>query len=312
MKKLLFLGAAIALLSGQLIYAQTHHWPLKADLNDVVGDLNGTNNGVTFQDDAVRGPVAYFEGTSAYANLPSFVNGLTEMTIACWWRMDESRVWARIYSFGHGDQTEPKDVLMVIPVSGAADNPYRFTLSNPDGAWYDIDIPKSIIDVQLDTWYYSVVVLKPDSIIFYHDDQLVFAESGFTRAFGTITDTENAIGKSFWPDPLWKGALSDLRVYDTGLSQSEVVALYNETVATGINDSKARPDDAVIYSYLDKIDVRMNKPVTDEVVSVYSITGALLAEKPLSEINQISFRSGVYIVRVEGSSTSQASKVFVK
>ena len=97
----------MAFLCGMTLSAQVHHWPLTENLNDVVGDLHGTNNGVTFENDAVRGPVAYFEGTSAYANLPSFANGMTEITIACWFRMDESRVWARIYSFGEGDQTEP-------------------------------------------------------------------------------------------------------------------------------------------------------------------------------------------------------------
>jgi len=168
MKRLLFLIAILAFVGGQLSAQLIHHWPLAGDLNDVVGDKHGTNNGVTFEVDAVMGSVAYFEGESAYANLPSFVNGLTEISVACWFRMDESRVWARIYSFGTGDQTEPKDCMMVIPVSGN-NNMYRFTLSNPGDVWYDIDFPMEIVDIQLDTWYHSIAVLKPDSIILYHD-----------------------------------------------------------------------------------------------------------------------------------------------
>jgi hypothetical protein len=288
-----------------------HHWPLTADLVDAVGDLDGTNNGVTFVNDAVRGPVAYFEGSSAYANLPSFVNGLTEMTIGCWFRMDESRVWARIYSFGTGDQTEPKDVLMVIPVSGNQDM-YRFTLSNPDGAWYDIDFPKEIVDIGLDTWYHSIVVLKPDSIILYHDGVQIFAESGFDRAFGTIEDNQNALGKSFWPDQLWKGALSDLRVYKSALTQAEAVDLYQATKITGISRKEVQKDVPLVYSDYSRIGVVLDQPAYDEVVSVFSVTGSLVARKPVPEIGSLTFETGIYIVRVQGSKVNYATKVFVK
>ena len=278
--------------------------------DDVVGELNGTNIGITFEDDAVRGPVAYFNG-EAYGKLPQFVNGLTEITIATWFRMDEVRIWSRIYTFGTGDQSEPKDVLMVIPTSGN-NGMYRFTLSNPGSAWYDIDFPEDIVSLELETWYYSVVVLKPDSIILYHNDTQIFAESGYDRAFGTINDVENAIGKSFWPDPLWKGALSDLRVYNTALSQAEVEALYNETLPTGISRSQAGANVPVIYSKDKQINVKLDNSRNDEVVSVYNVTGALVARKPVTEIQSVSFNTGVYIVRVAGSQVNYATKVFVK
>lgn len=317
MKKHLFLFAVIAFVGGQFLSGQDHHWPLTTDLTDVVGGLNGTNNGVTFENDAVRGPVAYFNG-DVYANLPSFIEGLTEITIGCWFRMDEVRIWSRIYSFGRGDQTEPKDVMMVIPVSDAtepdSDPPhkmFRFTLKPLGDQWYDIDFPKSKVDIQVNTWYYSTIVLKPDSIIVYHDGVQVFAESGYPNAFGTIADSENALGKSFWPDPLYKGAISDLRVYNSALSEAEVAALYEATSPTGIENhlSENAPN---VYSYLDKIHVELNHPYTDEVVSVYSTTGALVAEIPVPEIGLMNFRSGIYVVKVEGSKVSHAVKVFIK
>lgn len=312
MRKLLFLGAMLTLICGLTLSAQTHHWPLTENLNDVVGELHGTNNGVTFEEDAERGPVAYFEGESAYANLPSFVNGLTEITVAIWFRMDESRVWARIYSFGEGDQTEPKDCMMVIPVSGN-ENMYRFTLSNPGGTWYDIDFPMEIVDVQTGTWYQSTVVLKPDSIILYHDGEQIFAEGGFERAFGTLNDVENALGKSFWPDPLWKGALSDLRVYDSALTPAEVKALYDETsTVSGISEKDLNKNVPLIYTDQNRIGVKLDQPGYDEVVSVFSVTGSLVAQKPVSQIGAISFNTGIYIVRVVGSKVNYATKVFVK
>ncbi|MEN8155607.1 MAG: LamG-like jellyroll fold domain-containing protein [Bacteroidota bacterium] len=319
MKKNLFLLAAIALLSGQILSAQDHHWPLETDLNDVVGILDGTNNGVSFENDAVRGDVCYFNG-EGYANLPSFINGNgTDLTVAVWWRMDEKQVWSRIYTFGTGDQSEPKDVMMVIPTSGAveegsdpAHNMYRFTLSDPAG-WIDADFYKEEVDVALDTWYYSVVVLKPDSVIVYHDNTRILAESGLTsRSIGEMSDVENALGKSFWPDALWKGALSDLRVWNSALTYEEVMALYSSTMPTGVSEKSIDEDAPNVYSYLDKIAVDLNEPYTDEVASVYSITGALIAEKPVPEISQVTFNTGIYIVNVHGSRVNHATKVFVK
>ena len=318
MKKHLFLFAVVAFLGGQFLSGQSHHWPLTADLTDAVGGLDGTNNGGTFEEDAVRGPVCYFNG-DVYANLPSFINGLTEITVACWFRMDEVRIWSRIYSFGKGDQTDPKDVMMVIPVSDATEpgsdpehKMFRFTLKPVGDQWYDVDFPKALVDLQLDTWYYSTIVLKPDSIIVYHDGLQIFAESGYPNPFGTMEDTENALGKSFWPDQLFKGAISDLRVYDTGLSEAEVLALYNETSpSTGIED-KISENVPKVYSYLNKISVELNQPYTDEVVSVYSLTGALIAEKPVPAISQEAFSTGVYIVKVSGSEVNYSTKVFVK
>lgn len=312
MRKHLFLCAAIALFCGQFLSAQMiHHWPLASNLEDAVGDLDGTNNGVSFEMDTQRGEVAYFDGESAYANLPSFVNGLDEITVAIWWRMDESRVWSRLYSFGEGDQTEPKDVMMVIPVSGNNDQ-YRFTLSDPDGPWYDIDIPQDIIDLELGTWYFSCVVLKPDSIIIYHDRNQVFAESGFSRPFGTLNDSENALGKSFWPDPLWKGALSDLRIYDEGLSKEEVFALYDETVATGVNELRTKQDEPMVYADLNRIRVKLNQGYSDEVVSVYNLAGVLIERKPVPQISSALFNEGLYIVNVSGTRVNFTTKVFVK
>lgn len=234
--------------------------------------------------------------------------------------MTEKRVWARIYTLGLGDQSEPKDVFMWIPVSGAEEagtdpihNMFRFTLTDPAG-WLDLDFPKAIIDLQLDTWYQSVVVIKDDSLKLYHDGVVFFAESQMTtRTIGELDDKENALGKSFWPDDMWKGGLSDLRFYDSALTDAEVLTLYNETnIVVGIEEAQSMESAVNVYSYLDKIYVELHHQYTDEVVSVYNMTGALVAERPLPEIGQMNFNTGIYVVKVAGSSFSHSTKVFIK
>lgn len=300
MKKNVLLFAAV-LLMGSLAVAQDYHWPLKANLDDVVGGKNGTNFGVTFENDATRGNVAVFNGET-YAKLPSFVNGLTEITIAVWYRMDEKRVWSRIYSFGKGDQSEPKDVMMVIPASGRVEpdsdpehNMYRFTLSDPSGPWYDIDFSKAEVDVQLNTWYQSTVVLKPDSIILYHNDVQIFAEGGFIRPFGTLEDIENALGKSFWPDQLWKGALSDLKVWKKALTKNEVVANYNGTTTAISNSYTSKLS---MFGFNNRIFIENNALTQNAQVSVINLAGITIAKKPIDEIKEMNFSSGIYLVQV--------------
>jgi hypothetical protein len=291
------------------------HWPLTENLNDVAGGKNGTNNGVSFQNDPVRGPVAFFSG-EGFARLPSFIQGIsTDITVSVWFRMDVVAPWSRIYTFGRGDLSEPKDVFMVIPVNGAGNptrNWFRFTLSYPGNPWYDVDIDTTIVKINTNQWYYSTVVLKPDSCILYINDKVIFAESGFTRVIGTLQDTENALGKSFWPDPLWKGALSDLRVYTSALTRDQVRALYNATKPTNISDTPTVYYPPDIYGSMNKITVRLHEPYTDEMVSVYSMTGALVDKRPATEIEKVSFKPGIYLVRVLGSNVNHTSKVFVR
>lgn len=304
-----------ALLGAQFMMAQDYHWPLASDLTETKAGKNGTNFGVTFQNDAVRGNVATFDGNS-YAKLPQFVKGSTAITVAIWWRMDEIRPWSRIYSFGKGDQTEPKDVMMVIPVNGAGapvQNFYRFTLSDPAGPWVDADIDPQDLNIQLNQWNYSVVVVKEDSIIFYHNDIQVFAEGGFTRKIETLDDTENALGKSFWPDALWKGALSDLRVYKSGLTENQVKALYNQTKG-GANaaPSVKSENDPVITVSNNRINVILKQPDENAIVNVYGIAGDLICRKSIADLSNTTMNNGLFLVKVESNSAIYTKKVIVK
>lgn len=314
MKKILTLVALVALAFG--IQAQDHHWPLTSDLSDVVGGLDGTNNGLEFEEDDERGPVAEFDGENAYANLPSFLYGLDEVTIAVWYRMDEVRPWSRIYSFGHGDQSEPKDVMMVIPVNGAGgdvDGFYRFTLSDPDGPWYDIDLDPETVPINVGEWHYSTVVLKADSIILYHDDYQIFAEGGFVRHFGTLDDSENALGKSFWPDQLFKGAMSDLRVYNSALSSGEVAELYATTKdgqTTAVNTVKIA--DPKVFVRNGAINVKLNSADQTGNVTVYRLDGSKVSTSTVESINATQLSQGIYLVNVRNSEVNYSTKVVIR
>jgi hypothetical protein len=201
-----------------------YHWPLTEDVSEVENGLDGTNEGATFVSDAVMGSVAEFK--TGFISLPSFMSGLDEMTISIWFRMDEALIWARIYSLGLGPaQGDPnyREGFWLVPFSGW-DQKMGLEMTNPTGHWY-----QAIADDTINTkkWYHSTVVFTEEEVVGYLNGEEIFS-TVTPVPFNTINDTENYLGKSYWPDALWDGAMTDLRVYAKGLTSEEVVALYEE------------------------------------------------------------------------------------
>jgi hypothetical protein len=318
MKKILLFAVA-ALFSAQFLNAQDYYWPLKADLKDTKGGLVGVNHGLQFKTDAVRGDVAYFDGNS-YANLPSFIKGNAEISIAIWFKMDSIRPWTRIYSFGKGDQTEPKNLVTVIPVNGLPEAEttsgwYRVTATK-DGPWLDADIDPELVKVEVGKWYYSTLVIKSDSIIGYFNDQVVLEEE-FAKDAANMDDSNNALGKSFWADKFWCGALSDLRIYKKALTKADVVKLYNDTKGTGVEPPvttgvKEVEKVAKVYATNKHIVVELVNATPNAVVSVYNVTGSLLQAGSVDFIRSQSFSTGIYVVKVSGANGTSVSKVVVE
>ncbi len=294
-----------------LAHGQAHRWPLTSNVNDTIGLLNGTNHGVTFQADPERGSVAIFNGSS-YLNVPSFINGHSELTLSIWYRMDVAQIWARVYTFGNGDQVEPKDIMHFVPINGCCApelNWYLFTMSNPGLPWYDLNVDTSLTNLKVGQWNHQAVVIKTDSVLIYHNGTRVRSQGGVTRDISTMVDTSNALGKSFWPDALWNGAISDFRVYYSPLTEGEVGDIYSgvTSIRPAINEISTR-----IYAFGNQIKAELSIPATDEKMEVYTLMGAKVAEIKLKDQSEVRlFEDGIYLVKVEGSHTHQAKLVRV-
>jgi len=313
MKKLFFAFLALVLTS-QFAKAQDNYWPLTSDLTDTKGGLNGTNHGVQFTADAVRGNVAFFDGSS-YANLPSFIQGNPEISVAVWFKMDQVQPWARIYSFGSGDQSEPKNVMMVVPVTGAGDpvkNWFRFTITNSTGPWLDADVDTAETNVKVGEWYHTVMIFTGDSVIGYFNNKRIIEEA-YVTDLSDKDDLQNALGKSFWPDAMWKGALSDLRVYKSKISDADVNTIYNETyIGPSAVASVKAENSPVVYSEGKSIKVALKHAVQNATVSIYGLAGNLIAKKDVSSISSQKLNSGIYLVQVAGNGLSYKTKVVIK
>ncbi|WP_082461943.1 LamG-like jellyroll fold domain-containing protein [Agromyces sp. Leaf222] len=78
-----------------------------------------------------------------------------------------------------------------------------------------------------DRWYSVTTVLDgaADTLAFYIDGVKVGQTATTLEPSSITTQTVNAIGRSPWPDPFYKGEVSAFRAYDRALSAAEVAAV---------------------------------------------------------------------------------------
>ena len=82
-------------------------------------------------------------------------------------------------------------------------------------------------------------------------------------------------------------------------------------MATGAEKVTTHAETPNIFARHGRIIIEMNQPIQYETVSVYSVTGALIAEKPVHEISNLILNDGIYLVKVQGSKVNHTAKVLV-
>lgn len=99
-------------------------------------------------------------------------------------------------------------------------------------------------------WYSltSVIDGTAGTLSFYVDGKNVATTPTAIKPSSITNQTLNAIGRSPWPDPFYKGEVSTFRVYDRALSGTEVAAV--STVDAGLHASTFTP---LVNSILDGV-----------------------------------------------------------
>lgn len=219
MKRTFIFLMLISLTFGLNLKAQDHHLPLTSDVNDVIGTLNGTNNNVTFATDAERGDVAVFNGTDAYIDIPSFVNGKEAVTIAVWYKADYTTEWRSLWEIVE----DPDNKLRYIPSNGIDGKTELVHKTQADG---DLMWPGAYTFAQGE-WQHSVVTISSNKVTVYVDGQKAFEKNSVENLLN-LNDIGNYLGRNTWGD-YFLGSMSDFRVYNKALTDTEVAKLYVET-----------------------------------------------------------------------------------
>jgi endoglucanase len=189
----------------------------------IFDDASGKDRAATAVGSVTREPgrigsAVVLDGRDAHLTLPDgVVSELGDFTIAAWVRVDEPRVWARLFDFGNGANS----YMNLVPTSGSGSS-VRFAIKTEAGQ----QVINGAKPVPLGEWTHLAVVVEKSVGILYLNGEEIGRNGSLThapRALGKTT--RNYIGRSLFPDPLLKGAVDDFRIYDSGLSVIEIRAL---------------------------------------------------------------------------------------
>lgn len=189
-------------------------WHLRGNLNDDSENcLHAASTGVGFTiDDLHSGAV--LDGTG-YIALPYHVADMKAMTFSAWVKVDATTAWQRIFDFGRSTT----NYLMAT----IADNGRLRLEICCDGQQQRLDATKRLTAKK---WTHVVVSLGADGARIYLDGQLNASSADITLRPSDVRPALSYIGRSmFDADPLLKGIISDVRLYNYALSEADVQSL---------------------------------------------------------------------------------------
>ncbi len=208
------------------------------DLGGVITDtsghgLNGTLvNGATaaLTDGALQLPGGAANSGGAYVTLPRGVlAGRTDLTVSVRVRWDGTTApWQWIYALGKDNGkylfSTPYNGDGVLRTAvtvngGGAEAQVTGSAALPANAWKTLTVTVDTTADRLTTYLDGVAVSSAATTISASDVLSDAASSGY-------------LGKSFYADPLFDGAIDDFRVYDSALTPAQVATVFGGTLPT--------------------------------------------------------------------------------
>lgn len=163
-----------------------------------------------------QGTAALTCSATSYAQLPSGVANSEELTIGMWIRPTAISQWARIFDFGNSDSQ-----YMFLTVSDGSK--MRFGIKNGGTEQY-----LAVQTLVYNSWYYVAVTLGKDAVKVYVNGEEKASSSDITIRPSDFCPKMNFIGKSqFLSDPLFRGQVDDVRIYNYALSADDVKKIMN-------------------------------------------------------------------------------------
>lgn len=287
-----------------------YHWPLAGNITEVNNGLDATLVGATFENDAVRGQVAKL--SNGYIELPSVIHDLDETTVAMWFRMDSELLWAKLISLGVGESGgagHREGVILTIAGDWDGSHPLGLDMTNYVGDWNG---PKANPTINLGTWHHIAMSYTGEIAKLYFDGIELFSAT-LPEPIGKYNDTENCIGKSYWGDPIFDGAVSDLQIFTKKLSSEEINKVMNGE-SLGAKELAKTEASIKIYPNPAKNSVTLSAKEFNSV-EIYNALGQSVLKldgKKDLEINTTKFESGIYIVKFTNNETSIAKRLVIK
>lgn len=208
-----------------------------AEVADLVGSAKATVAGGA----ALTGSgQVTMDGASGFVDLPNgIISVLTNATFETWATWNGGSVWQRLFDFGSNASGEDQQgtgttYIMLTPQAGGAGMRFEATLGNGSDLLNTSVMPTNKECHIVVAYNYSARVAK------LYVDGLLVATNALTVSLNDITDINNWLGRSNWPDPFFNGAINEFRIYDGILTDVDVAlsgAAGPDTVLSGSSGS---------------------------------------------------------------------------
>ena len=193
---------------------------------DSVGGMNGTLTGTA----TISGNQLVLDGSGG-VNLPSNVLDpeLQSVTIEFWFEVSTVVSWQRVFDFGETVGGSGGNTMFYSPTSGGNDS--RFVIGTNGAPSYSTGedmVMGPAVAVNTPTHVACVYDGGMKMIKLYQDGELLdsisttMPLSGVARVFAYIGDSVYTV------DPSFNGSIDEFRIYDTALTDEEVLASYGE------------------------------------------------------------------------------------
>lgn len=161
-----------------------------------------------------HGQALSLDGDTDYVQLSPRLGDSTDFSFGGWVNWSGGGNWQRIFDFGDGTSR----YLCLTAKSDA--NTLRFIIKN-GGTEQQLNAPLLTVG----QWTHVAVTISGNTGKLFINGTLVNTNTGMTINPVDIGTKFNFIGKSQWPDPLFKGRLDDLRFFSTALTDAQVAAM---------------------------------------------------------------------------------------
>lgn len=185
------------------------------------------------------------DGSSSYLQLPYTVANHDALTVSMWLYYSGGNSWSRIFDFGNGTDS----YMFLTPYDGAR---MRFAIKN--GGEEEIVRPTTAKKPRTNGWSHIAFTIDNGVGIIYLDGEEVARNESLTIKPSDIKPMMNYIGRSqFASDPMLKGHLYDLKIFNYALDAEEVKAVM-DGIETGVNDLKAEAENSIRSNAAYRID----------------------------------------------------------
>lgn len=207
--------------SGKSNRALIAHYSFDTNLRDTTeNQLDAVISGTaTFKNPVIGGAkegtsTLYLDGSTNLLSMPASLGSMSEMTISMWvYNSSYSTSWTRLFDFGN----DTDHYFFLTPYNGSQ---MRLVMKNGGDE-------QILSTTRLTTgWHYIAVTLAKDKVTLYVDAKTPVVSTTMTIRPSDFMPKRNFIGASQFPaDPLFKGNIDDLRIYNYPLSAAEISRL---------------------------------------------------------------------------------------